>query len=207
MTKITGFIKEHIVTIGLILAVLLLAYNNYLQKQAISKVTFSSQEQAETAAGVHQAAADADVKLDAGQEKEISTVIKEIRTTEQVPVYVVQTTGANLNNAAETARERAEADFSIVTRDTTSTDTVDKILPSEASQTAEAITDNTPVTLNQYNIQAYKKHINTIEYQPWEKTIGYTHQWKITKSGRYIGVGADYDIDDKRAYAKVVYSW
>ena len=207
MTKITGFIKEHIVTIGLILAVLLLAYNNYLQKQAISKVTFSSQEQAETAAGVHQAAADADVKLDAGQEKEISTVIKEIRTTEQVPVYVVQTTGANLNNAAETARERAEADFSIVTRDTTSTDTTDKILPSEASQTAEAITDNTPVTLNQYNIQAYKKHINTIEYQPWEKTIGYTHQWKITKSGRYIGVGADYDIDDKRAYAKVVYSW
>ena len=207
MTKITGFIKEHIITIGLILAVLLLAYNNYLQKQAISKVTFSSQEQAETAAGVHQAAADADVKLDAGQEKEISTVIKEIRTTEQVPVYVVQTTGANLNNAAETARERAEADFSIVTRDTTSTDTTDKILPSEASQTAEAITDNTPVTLNQYNIQAYKKHINTIEYQPWEKAIGYTHQWKVSKSGRYIGVGADYDIDDKRVYAKVVYSW
>ena len=207
MTKITGFIKEHIVTIGLILAVLLLAYNNYLQKQAISKVTFSSQEQAETAAGVHQAAADADVKLDAGQEKEISTVIKEIRTTEQVPVYVVQTTGANLNNAAETARERAEADFSIVTRDTTSTDTTDKILPSEASQTAEAITDNTPVTLNQYNIQAYKKHINTIEYQPWEKAIGYTHQWKVSKSGRYIGVGADYDIDDKRVYAKVAYSW
>ena len=207
MTKITGFIKEHIVTIGLILAVLLLAYNNYLQKQAISKVTFSSQEQAETAAGVHQAAADADVKLDAGQEKEISTVIKEIRTTEQVPVYVVQTTGANLNNAAETARERAEADFSIVTRDTTSTDTTDKILPSEASQTAEAITDNTPVTLNQYNIQAYKKHINTIEYQPWEKAIGYTHHWKVSKSGRYIGVGADYDIDDKRVYAKVAYSW
>ena len=207
MTKITGFIKEHIVTIGLILAVLLLAYNNYLQKQAISKVTFSSQEQAETAAGVHQAAADADVKLDAGQEKEISTVIKEIRTTEQVPVYVVQTTGANLNEATETARKRAEADFSIVTRDTTSTDTTDKILPSEASQTAEAITDNTPVTLNQYNIQAYKKHINTIEYQPWEKAIGYTHQWKVSKSGRYIGVGADYDIDDKRVYAKVVYSW
>ena len=207
MTKITGFIKEHIVTIGLILAVLLLAYNNYLQKQAISKATFSSQEQAETAAGVHQAASDADVKLDADQEKEISTVIKEIRTTEQVPVYVVQTTRANLNEATETARKRAEADFSIVTRDTTSTDTTDKILPSEASQTAEAITDNTPVTLNQYNIQAYKKHINTIEYQPWEKAIGYTHQWKVSKSGRYIGVGADYDIDDKRVYAKVVYSW
>lgn len=207
MTKIADFIKEHIVTIGLILAVLFLAYNSYLQKQAISKVTFSTQEQAETTAGVHQAASDADVKLGADQEKEISTVIKEIRTTEQVPVYVVQTTGANLNEATETARKRAEADFSIVTRDTTPTDTTDKILPSEALQTAEAITDNAPVTLNQYNIQAYKKHINTIEYQPWEKTIGYTHQWKITKSGRYIGVGADYDIDDKRAYAKVVYSW
>lgn len=204
MTKITGFIKEHIVTIGLILAVLLLAYNNYLQKQAISKVTFSSQEQAETAAGVHQTAADADVKLDAGQEKEISTVIKEIRTTEQVPVYVVQTTGANLNNAAETARERAEADFSIITDNTLADNNK---APFEAPQEFETIPDNAPVTLNQYNIQAYKKHINTIEYQPWEKTIGYTHQWKITKSGRYIGVGADYDIDDKRAYAKVVYSW
>ena len=204
MTKITGFIKEHIVTIGLILAVLLLAYNNYLQKQAISKVTFSSQEQAETAAGVHQAATDADVKLDSGQEKEIATVIKEIRTTEQVPVYVVQTTGANLNNAAEMAKERAEADFSIIADNAPANN--DKV-SSEASQEFKTIPDNTPVTLNQYNIQAYKKHINTIEYRPWEKTVGYTHQWKITKSGRYIGVGADYNIDDKRVYAKVVYSW
>ena len=204
MTKITDFIKEHIVTIGLILAVLLLAHNNYLQKQAISKVTFSCQEQAETAVGVHQAAADADVKLDAGQEKEIATVIKEIHTTEQVPVYVVQTTGANLNNAAETARERAEADFSIITDNASKNKDKTSI---EASQLPETIPDDKPVTLNQYNIQAYKKHINTIEYQPWEKTIGYTHQWKVGKSGRYIGVGADYDIDDKRVYAKVVYSW
>ena len=204
MTKIADFIKEHIVTIGLILAVLLLAYNNYLQKQAISKVTFSSQEQAETAAGVHQAASDADVKLDAGQEKEIATVIKEIRTTEQVPVYVVQTTGTNMNNAAEIARERAKADFSIITDDAPANN--DKA-SSKAPQEFETIPDNTPVTLNQYNIQAYKKHINTIEYQPWEKVLGYTHQWKITKDGRYIGVGADYDIDDKRIYAKVVYSW
>ena len=204
MMKIVNFIKEHIVTIGLILAVLLLAHNNYLQKQAISKVTFSSQEQAETAAGVHQAAADANVKLEAGQEKEIATVIKEIHTTEQVPVYVVQTTGANLNNAAETARERAEADFSIIA-DNVPVDN-DKA-SSEASREFETIPDNAPVTLNQYNIQAYKKHINTIEYRPWEKTVGYTHQWKITKSGRYIGVGADYNIDDKRVYAKVVYSW
>lgn len=207
MAKIVNFIKEHIVTIALTIAVLLLIYHNYMQKQETDKVMFSTQEKAETAAGVHQAAEGADVKLDAEQEKEVATVIKEIRTTEQVPVYIVQATGANLNEATESARKRAEADFSIVTRDTTSTDTTDKILPSETSRTAEAITDNTPVTLNQYNIQAYKKHINTIEYQPWEKAIGYTHQWKVSKSGRYIGVGADYDIDDKRVYAKVVYSW
>lgn len=204
MTKIADFIKEHIVTIGLILAVLLLIHNNYLEKQAIEKVTFSTQEKAETAAGVHQAATDADVKLDSGQEKEIATVIKEIRTTEQVPVYVVQTTGANLNNAAEMAKERAEADFSIIADNAPVNN--DKV-SSEASQEFKTIPDNAPVTLNQYNVQAYKKHINTIEYRPWEKTVGYTHQWKITKSGRYIGVGADYNIDDKRVYAKVVYSW
>ena len=204
MAKIVNFIKEHIVTIALTIAVLLLIYHNYMQKQETDKVMFSTQEKAETAAGVHQVAESADVKLDAEQEKEVATVIKEIRTTEQVPVYVVQTTGANLNNAAETARERAEADFSIIT-DNTPAD--NNKAPFEAPQEFETIPDNAPVTLNQYNIQAYKKHINTIEYQPWEKTIGYTHQWKITKSGRYIGVGADYDIDDKRAYAKVVYSW
>ena len=204
MAKIVNFIKEHIVTIALTIAVLLLIYHNYMQKQETDKVMFSTQEKAETAASVHQAAEGADVKLDAEQEKEVATVIKEIRTTEQVPVYVVQTTGANLNNAAETARERAEADFSIIT-DNTPAD--NNKAPFEAPQEFETIHDNAPVTLNQYNIQAYKKHINTIEYQPWEKTIGYTHQWKITKSGRYIGVGADYDIDDKRAYAKVVYSW
>ena len=66
---------------------------------------------------------------------------------------------------------------------------------------------DTQVTLNQYNVQAYKKHINTIEYQPTEKVVGYTHQWKVSKSGRYMGVGADYDIDDKRIMMKVTYSW
>ena len=63
---------------------------------------------------------------------------------------------------------------------------------------------DTQVTLNQYNVQAYKKHINTIEYQPTEKVVGYTHQWKVSKSGHYMGVGADYDIDDKKVMMKII---
>ena len=116
---------------------------------------------------------------------------------EKAPEYTVQTTGDKAKEASEKAQEAAGADFAIVTnKDTTQ----------EVKQLDELPAD-TQVTLNQYNVQAYKKHINTIEYQPTEKVVGYTHQWKVSKSGRYMGVGADYDIDDKRIMMKVTYSW
>ena len=63
------------------------------------------------------------------------------------------------------------------------------------------------VELNQYNIQAYKNHINTLSYAPQEKVVGYEHSWKVSKSGQYIGVGIDHDIDDQKTYVKITYSW
>ena len=182
--------------IAVIAAALLFIIDTTL-KPAPEPVTTIPQQQAETPAGVEKAANNAHIKLDSGQTKQVSETIREIRVTEKEPVYIIQTTGNKAQEASEKASKQEKADFSIVT---------DKDHPDEAVE-LDKLDENETVNLNQYNIQAYKKQLNTIEYQPWEKTIGYTHSWKVSKSGKYLGVGADYDIDDKRVLAKVTYSW
>ena len=159
--------------------------------------TTMPQQQAETPVGVQQASENAHVKLDYGQATQVSEIIKEIRVTEKEPVYVIQTTGSEVKEVSENVVKQEKADFAIVT---------DKDNPEKAVE-LDKLDKDTIVNLNQYNIKAYKNHINTIEYYPSEKTVGYTHQWKISKSGKYIGVGVDYDTDDERVMAKVTYSW
>lgn len=182
--------------VAVIAAALLFIIDTTL-KPAPEPVTTIPQQQAETPAGVEKAASNAHIKLDSGQTKQVSETIREIRVTEKEPVYIIQTTGDKAQEASEKASKQEKADFSIVT---------DKDHSDEAVE-LDKLDENETVNLNQYNIQAYKKQLNTIEYQPWEKTIGYTHSWKVSKSGKYLGVGADYDIDDKRVLAKVTYSW
>lgn len=189
----TAQIVTAVILIALLMCVLVKAWEAHTTKP----VTTIPQQQAETPAGVEKAADNAYIKLDNGQANQVSETIREIRVTEKEPVYIVQTTGGKIQEASEKAREREKADFSIVT---------DKDHPDEAVELDKLDKDAT-VNLNQYNIHAYKKQLNTIEYQPWEKTIGYTHSWKVSKSGRYIGVGADYNTDDGRIMAKITYSW
>nr|DAG81734.1 MAG TPA: hypothetical protein [Caudoviricetes sp.] len=182
--------------VAVIAAALLFIIDTTL-KPAPEPVTTIPQQQAETPAGVEKAANNAHIKLDSGQTKQVSETIREIRVTEKEPVYIIQTTGDKAQEASEKASKQEKADFSIVTEKDHSDEAVE----------LDKLDENETVNLNQYNIQAYKKQLNTIEYQPWEKTIGYTHSWKVSKSGKYLGVGADYDIDDKRVLAKVTYSW
>ena len=182
----------------LILLTVVFAFANAgLNRYTTKPATTMPQQQAETPAGVEKAASNAHIKLDSGQTKQVSETIREIRVTEREPVYSIQTTGDKAQEVSEKASKQEKADFSIVT---------DKDRSDEAVE-LDKLDENETVNLNQYNIQAYKKQLNTIEYQPWEKTIGYTHSWKVSKSGKYLGVGADYDIDDKRVLAKVTYSW
>ena len=182
----------------LILLTVVFAFANAgLNRYTTKPATTMPQQQAETPAGVEKAASNAHIKLDNGQTKQVSETIREIRVTEREPVYIIQTTGDKAQEVSEKASKQEKADFSIVT---------DKDHSDKAVE-LDKLDENETVNLNQYNIQAYKKQLNTIEYQPWEKTIGYTHSWKVSKSGKYLGVGADYDIDDKRVLAKVTYSW
>lgn len=168
-----------------------------LYRPSTNPVTPMTQQQAETMQGVKQASENAQVKIDDAQAQEIASTIREIRVVEKAPEYAIHTTGDKAQEASEKAQEAAGADFAIVTnKDTT-----------QEAKPLDELPDDAQVILNQYNVQAYKKHINTIEYQPTEKVVGYTHQWKVSKSGRYMGVGANYDIDDKKIMMKVTYSW
>lgn len=189
----TAQIVTAVILITLLVCFLVKAWEAHITKP----VTTMPQQQAETPAGIEKAASNAHIKLDSGQTKQVSETIREISVTEREPVYIIQTTGDKAREVSEKASKQEKADFSIVT---------DKDHSDEAVE-LDKLDENETVNLNQYNIQAYKKQLNTIEYQPWEKTIGYTHSWKVSKSGKYLGVGADYDIDDKRVLAKVTYSW
>ena len=197
LLNITNWLAGHKLEVFVVLELILIAFALYHLLKPPETITVMSQEQAETTQGVKQASENAHVKIDSAQAQEIASTIREIRVVEKTPEYAVHTTGDKAQEASEKAQEATGADFAIVTNKDTA---------QEVKQLDELPAD-TQVTLNQYNVQAYKKHINTIEYQPTEKVVGYTHQWKVSKSGHYMGVGADYDIDDKKVMMKITYSW
>ena len=197
LCNLKGFLYEHKFELFVILELILIAFALYHLLKPPETITVMPQEQAETTQGVKQASENAHVKIDSAQAQEIASTIREIRVVEKAPEYAVHTTGDKAQEVPEKAQEATGADFAIVTNKDTA---------QEVKQLDELPAD-TQVTLNQYNVQAYKKHINTIEYQPTEKVVGYTHQWKVSKSGHYMGVGADYDIDDKKVMMKITYSW
>lgn len=197
LLNIKNWLAGHKLEVFVVLELILIAFALYHLLKPPETITVMPHEQAETTQGVKQASENAQVKIDNAQAQEIASTIREIRVVDKAPEYTVQTTGDKAEEASEKAQEAAGADFAIVTN---------KDNEQEAKPLDE-LPDDAQVILNQYNVQAYKKHINTIEYQPTEKVVGYTHQWKVSKSGRYMGVGADYDIDDKKIMMKVTYSW
>ena len=187
-------------------AVILLAslgFYFYDKNKPPEKETGMSQVQAETEAGINTAAHNAQVPLSATQAKEVVTQIREIHTTEQVPVYVVQSTGSAVSQDVEKAREDNKADFAVVT---------DPNHPEQEVKLDELDKD-AKVELNQYNVQAYKPVIRQIEAGKVAGgdgfMIGGNVSRKITKDGQYLGVGADYIRHDGEdiAVVKIVYSF
>ena len=142
-----------IVTAVILIVLLVFFVVKAWEAHTTKTVTTMPQQQAETPAGVEKAASNAHIKLDSGQTKQVSETIREIRVTEKEPVYIVQTTGDKAQEVSKKASKQEKADFSIVT---------DKDHPDEAVE-LDKLDKNTTVNLNQYNVQAYKKHINTIE--------------------------------------------
>ena len=195
-------LRYAVIVIAIILLVLL-GFYFFDKHNPPEKETGMSQVQAETEAGINAAAHNAQVPLSASQGKEIVTQIREIHTTEQVPVYVVQSTGSTIRQDVEQAREDSKADFAVVT---------DPNCPDEEVKLDELDKD-VRVELNQYNVQAYKPVIRQIEAGKVAGgdgfMIGGSVSRKITKDGQYLGVGADYIRHDGEdiAVVKIVYSF
>lgn len=161
-----------------------------------NKVQYSSQTQIETDTSEVQKLAElSNVPIDEKQAKEIQTQIIEVQ--KEVPVVQTETIIKEVPKVVEVEREKSNSDFSIVT---------DKNKPDEKFDLNNYKPDD-KVVLNQYNIKAYKDVLNTISYAPANKEFGYSVQKKITKDGKYIGVGLEHSIDDKTTYAKIFFTF
>ena len=165
-------------------------------------VTTESQTQAETPTGVEQAANQSHVPISNDQAQQAASQIKYIYSHDVQPIYTITTTGNKVLKVAETAQNNAGADFSIITNKSDPNSKVD----------IRAIPSTSTVELNQYNVQAYKKILHTIEVVPDIQNksvdeVGYMVSRKISNDGKYIGVGASYNIDDHKTMVKLSYTW
>ena len=189
----------HVIGIVLAAVLLFLLYHHLNPPQTITQET---QEQAETVQGIQTAAQAAQVPIDSQQAQTAAQEIKRIADSGTAPSYVTYTTVQQAPAAEKAAQEKAGADFSIVTN---------KDSPGKTADLSK-LSASTPVTLNQYNVQAYKKVLHTIEIAPdiQNKTIdevGYTVSRKISSDGKYLGIGASYNLDEHKTMVKVSYTW
>ncbi len=189
---------------GVILGVLVIAVAVLLFrgcKTEPQKVTVEPQTEAQTEAGVEKAADNAQVPVSREQAQQAAKEIRYIYEHDTKPEYTIVTTGGDVEKQAQAAQERSGADFSIVaSKDGSKADT-------------SAIAKDTPVELNQYNVQAYKKTLHTIEVSPdidggrGIAEAGYSVSRKVSSDGKYLGVGASYNFDNDRVYVKMTYTW
>lgn len=165
------------------------------------KVTVEPQAQAQTEAGVEKAADNAQIPVSREQAQDAAQEIRHIYEHDTKPEYTIITTGGDVEKQAQAAQERAGADFSIVTS------------KDDSKADVASINKDKPVELNQYNVQAYKKVLHTVEVSPdidggrGVAEIGYTVSHKVSRDGKYLGVGASYNFDSNKTYVKMTYTW
>lgn len=165
------------------------------------KVTVEPQAQAQTEAGVEKAADNAQIPVSREQAQDAAQEIRHIYEHDTKPEYTIITTGGDVEKQAQAAQERAGADFSIVTS------------KDDSKADVASISKDKPVELNQYNVQAYKKVLHTVEVSPdieggrGVAEIGYTVSRKVSRDGKYLGVGASYNFDSNKTYVKMTYTW
>ena len=178
----------------------LLAYLVFHQDK--ETVTTESQRTAETIEGVQRASENAGITINTGQAQEASEKIKYIYASGESPQYTIITTGEKAQETAKAEQEKAGADFAIVT---------DKNNPDETVDLSKLDKD-TKVELNQYNINAYKKVLHTVEVSPNLTdrkigSVGYMVSKRVSDNGHYLGVGVEHNFDVHRTYLKLSYTW
>lgn len=172
-------------------------------------VTVESQAQAETPAGVELAAKNAHIDMLQSQLTEAARQIAELKN--KPPVTVVKTVPVEVIKTVEIEREKSGANFAIVTDQKQPDKQVDL-------NQVEKLPVDTSVTLNQYNVFAYKKVIRGINIYPdWSESVKKTSpriqevtfdaSRRITKDGKYIGGVVGYNFKHDEAKAGIRYSF
>lgn len=188
------------VVLGVLLAVIAVLLFRGCKTEP-QKVTVEPQSEAQTETGVEKAADNAKVPVSRQQAQDAAQEIHYIYEHDTKPEYTIITTGGDVEKQAQAAQERAGADFSIVA----STD--------GAPANTASISKDKPVELNQYNVQAYKRVLHTVEVSPDIEggrgiaEVGYSVSRKVSRDGKYLGVGASYNFDNSKAYVKMTYTW
>jgi hypothetical protein len=131
----------------LVIALLFGAYKVWAHFHPPQPVTFETQQQASTPAGVKLAADNAHIPLLTGQEQDVSKYIQ--ASASAPPAATEQTTGAQLQQQVNNAVYKFGADFAIVTD------------PKNPTQ-KPSIKPGDNVTVNEYLIKAYPGHLDTI---------------------------------------------
>jgi hypothetical protein len=170
------------------------AWQNHTAKVA----TYESQIQAQTIDGVELAAKAAHVDMLQSQLKDTAGQIAKLAN--KPPDTIIKTVPVEVEKVVIKEVEKRGADFAIVTDPNNQNKTPD-------IEEIKKLPDSTPVTLNQYNVFAYKKLLRDITVYPsftgftpsGVSEVDYGVSKKITKDGKYLGVVAGYEFDDKKA--------
>jgi len=186
-----------------IIAAIVIAITGYFVYQYFhpaQTVTGESQQQAETTQGISLAAHNAKVGLVQDQLAQASTQIALLKN--QKPDTIIKVVPVEVIKTVEVERVIRGADFAIVTDPKNPTKQVDL-------KEVAALPADTDVTLNQYNVFAYKKILRDITVYPSftgitpsgisEVDIGISR--KITNSGVYLGVVGSYDLEGRKIKA------
>lgn len=173
-------------------------YFLYQYFHPVQTVTGESQAQAETTQGIDLAAKNAHINMLQDQLIEALDQIRELKN--KSPDTIIKTVPVEVIKTVEKEVAVRGADFAIVTDPQNPDKQVD--LKEIANLPA-----NTDVTLNQYNVFAYKKVFHDWTIYPSFKgvtpsginEVSYGINRKITKDGKYLGIVTGYEFDDKKA--------
>ncbi|CQR71396.1 hypothetical protein SOV_17490 [Sporomusa ovata DSM 2662] len=197
--------RQAVILLGVVLLLVAcwLLYQYFHQPQP---VTVESQQLAETPAGVDLAAKNAHIDMLQSQLNEAAQQIAELKN--KPPDTIIQTVPVEVIKTVEVERQKSGANFAIVTDPKQPDKQVDL-------KEVEKLPTETSVTLNQYNVFAYKKVIRGVNVYPdWSEVVRGNFKIdevtadvsrRITKDGKYIGVVAGYDFKHDHAKAGLRY--
>ena len=191
-----------------LIVILLVCWFVWQRAHPPQTVTAISQQQAETPAGVEVAAKNAHIEMLQSQLEEATKQIAELKN--RPPEEIVKTVPVEVVKVVEVEREKRGADFAMLTDPKQPDKTVNV-------KDIEKLPEDTSISLNQYNVFAYKKIIRGINVYPdWGELaqrkfkldeISVDWSKRVTKDGQYLGVTGAYNFGREQGKIGLRYSF